>query len=577
MQPAVRNQHRTGSGRLCIVMATACILFSAGVKLVAGLPVLGGPLPLPFPLFPSDNWWNVDISGALLDPGSAGYIAFINSGSVKKMHPDFGGEVSPGSVEIYGFPFIVVDGSQARVQVDFLYSGESDGVDHTTGRSYPFYPIPEEAKTQPHWIEGGPPGTVDLRSQSDRHMLIVDRDNRMLYELYNVYFDGVRWHGGSGACFDLKTNARRPEGWTSADAAGLAILPGLVRYDEINSPDEIHHAFRVTLRTTNGSVYPASHRAGATAAALPMGARLRMKASVDISRYQAPVQKIFRAMKKYGLIVADNGTDMYISGSHDTRWNNEILNPAFHSFTASDFEVIRLGYDPARLHYFPQIAIGGGYTTLFSISNTGSTNVNSGIIHLFNRAGLPLTAVINANSPAAVSSIQFNLQPGASQVFAASPEDSSGTLNSGWALLETQGGEATATATFQRQVNGRLQSVAGVFGSTPSDVVVIPVDNNDSLARYTGFAVANPSDTSISIRLSVFDETGALVDESRPKPLNPLPGRNQIAVFLHEYVDATRKFRGSMKLVGDGGSTFAAVGLQQVGGLLTAIPVLTTR
>jgi hypothetical protein len=157
------------------------------------------------------------------------YIAFINNGSTRRLHPDFGGDVTPGRVQVYGFPYLVVDGTLAKRAVQFVYADESDGVDHTTNTSVPFYPIPDEAIVQAHWIESGEPGHVDLRSSSDRHMLIVDRDNRYLYELYNVFHDGTRWQAGSGAFFDVKTNGRRPDGWTSADAAGLAILPGLVR------------------------------------------------------------------------------------------------------------------------------------------------------------------------------------------------------------------------------------------------------------------------------------------------------------------------------------------------------------
>jgi hypothetical protein len=283
---------------------------------------------------------------APVDPGSGGYIAFINNGTVRMMHPDFGGNASPGSVEIYGFPYIVVDGTLPKKSVLFQYHRESDGVDHATGTSFPFYPIPDEAITQAHWIEGGQPGNVDLRSSSDRHMLIVDRDRRHLYELYNVFNSGGQWYAGSGAFFDMNTNNRRPDTWTSADAAGLAILPGLVRYDEVFGAAEIQHAFRVTVRDTNGYVYPASHRAGSRAGALPMGARLRLKASRDISGFRPEIQKIFRAMKRYGLIVADNGSDLYVSGTYDTRWDNGILNPAFRALTANDFEVVRLGYVP---------------------------------------------------------------------------------------------------------------------------------------------------------------------------------------------------------------------------------------
>jgi hypothetical protein len=309
--------------------------------IVAAASVLGGAIAGPLPLFPRDNWWNLDISTASLDPASAGYIAFI--GTTKKMHPDFGGEASPGSVQVYGFPYAVVDSTTALRTVQFQYADESDGVNHTTNQSFPFYPIPDEAIAQAHWIESGEPGTVDLRSSSDRHLIMVDRDRRYLYELYNVFYDGSQWHAGSGAFFNMNINGRRPDGWTSADAAGLAILPGLVRYDEVFGPGEIEHAFRVTVRATNGYVYPASHRAGSTAGALPMGARLRLKATRNIDGFTPEMQKIFRAMKKYGLIVADNGTDLYVSGTFDTRWNNDVLNPAFRALTANDFEVITLG------------------------------------------------------------------------------------------------------------------------------------------------------------------------------------------------------------------------------------------
>jgi hypothetical protein len=309
---------------------------------------LGGPLPAPLPLFPRDNWWNSDVSAAPLDPASSSYINFINNGSTRRLHPDFGGEASPGSVQIYGFPYVVVDGNEPKQAVHFQYGDESDGVDHYTGQSYPFYPIPAEAITTPHWVEGGEPGDIDRRS-TDRHLIIVDRDNRHLYELFNVFYDGTRWLAGSGAVFDLDTNDRRPEGWTSADAAGLAILPGLVRYDEAFGSSDIQHAFRVTVRATNGYVYPASHRAGSTPGALPMGARLRLKSTVSLSGYAPEIQRIFRAMQRYGLIVADNGSDMYISGTFDTRWNNDVLNPAFRSLTASDFEVVQLGWRPQGL------------------------------------------------------------------------------------------------------------------------------------------------------------------------------------------------------------------------------------
>src|SRR5262249_33935988 len=185
------------------VAALAILLLSAR----AAGPVANGPLPGPFPLFPATNWWNLDVTGAPVDPSSAAFITFIGAG--KGMHPDFGGDVSPGSVSIYGFPYAVVDGSQPKLAVTFQYYDESDGVSHPGSAGFPFYPIPEEAKTQPHWIEGGEPGNQDLRSSADRHLLIVDRDNRALYELYNVFWNGLSWQAGSGAYFDMNANGRR--------------------------------------------------------------------------------------------------------------------------------------------------------------------------------------------------------------------------------------------------------------------------------------------------------------------------------------------------------------------------------
>jgi hypothetical protein len=318
-------------------LAALLMLLTAAVATAQG-PLTGGPLPPPLPLFPLSNWWNADISNAPADPNSAAYISFI--GVSRGMHPDFGGDSGDPSSPIYGFPYVTVPGTQPLVPVAFDYDDESDI--GAPGRP-PGYPIPEEAKTQEKWIEGGLPGNV-TNADGDRHMLIVDRDHRILFELYALRWTGTRWEAGSGATFPLDSNARRPEGWTSADAAGLAILPGLIRYDEVYGSDPIRHAFRVTVRATNGYVFPASHTAGSRTGALPMGARLRLKPSVDITRFSPPLQKIFQAMKTYGLIVADNGTDMYVSGTYDTRWDNDVLNPAFGALHASDFEVVMLGW-----------------------------------------------------------------------------------------------------------------------------------------------------------------------------------------------------------------------------------------
>jgi hypothetical protein len=326
--------------------------------LVAQAPERGGALPAPLPLFPRDNWWNTDISKAPVDANSTSFINFI--GPTQQMHPDFGGDNTDDPPDaIYGIPYIVVSGSQAHVPVVFEEPDESDT--QAPGRPAG-YPIPEEAKTQAKWIEGGQPGS-DPNAEGDRHMLIVDRDNRILYELYALRFDTVdnRWEAYSGAIFPLDSNARRPDTWTSGDAAGLAILPGLVRYDEsFGSTEPIRHAFRMTVRAVNQYVFPASHRAGTTAGAPPLGTRLRLRPETNISGYAPALQRIFQAMKTYGLIVTDNGTDMYVTGTNDSRWDNGVLNSAFDDFDANDFEVIQLGWQPTvETTWFDELDLNG--------------------------------------------------------------------------------------------------------------------------------------------------------------------------------------------------------------------------
>jgi hypothetical protein len=325
-----------------LALRLALVLVLSFLAASAALAQPGGALPGPLPLFPADNWWNTDVSAAPVDSRSASYINFIGAGV--GLHPDFGGDAD-SFPEVYGMIYLVVPGTQPLVPVTFVeYGGESDA--GAPGRPAG-YPIPNEAKTQGKWIEGGYPGNAS--PGGDRHMLIVDRDHRLLFELYHTRWNAAlnRWEAGSGAVFPLSSNLRRPDGWTSADAAGLAILPGLVRYDEAFGSTPIQHAFRFTVEESDGYVFPASHDAGSSRGALPMGARLRLKAGKDLSGYTPEVRRIFQAMKTYGLIVADNGSNMFISGAYDTRWNNDVLNPAFASLKASDFEVIQLGWKPA--------------------------------------------------------------------------------------------------------------------------------------------------------------------------------------------------------------------------------------
>lgn len=292
------------------------------------------------PIFPADNWWNLDVSQAPVDPRSDELIDWICDRDASTdpcdatMHPDFGPPP-------YGIPYMGVSGDQPLEPVTFvLYGNQSD--EGASGRPAG-YPVPLVARSEPGWIEGGVAGGGP---SGDRHLLVVDRDRGLLFELWAARWRGSRWEAGSGAVFDLGGNDRRPDGWTSADAAGLAILPGLVKVHEVQSGDPIGHAFRVTVRDTDGYVWPASHAAGSNAAAPPMGARLRLKASVDTNGHPPEMQRIFAAMKTYGLIVADNGSDMYVQGTMDERWDNGVLNPAFHGLQADDFEVIELGWTP---------------------------------------------------------------------------------------------------------------------------------------------------------------------------------------------------------------------------------------
>jgi hypothetical protein len=272
--------------------------------------------------FPADNPWNRDVSQDAVDPNSTALIS--TCGSSAALHPDFGTSYQGSPI---GIPYVVVRGNQAKVPVSFQYSDESDPGP---------YPIPPNAP-----IEGG------SNSDGDRHVLVVDSDNWKLYELYDAHplNGGTSWSAGSGAVFDLNSNALRPAGWTSADAAGLPILPGLVRYDEVVEQKAINHALRFTCPTSRrGYVSPARHFASSRTDANqpPMGMRVRLKASVDISGFPANVQVILRALQKYGMFMADNGSSFFVSGTHDDRWNDDELS-AMKRLHGSDFEVVKMG------------------------------------------------------------------------------------------------------------------------------------------------------------------------------------------------------------------------------------------
>jgi hypothetical protein len=271
-------------------------------------------------LLPEDSPWHADISGAPVDPNSDAILARI--GLEKPLHADFGAEWEGVPI---GIPYVVVDKTQKKVPVEFDTADESDAGP---------YPIPPDAP-----IEGGPKG------DGDRHVLVLDRDSLTLFELYAAYPDGNGgWKAGSGAKWDLEQNQVRPAGWTSADAAGLPILPGLVRYDEAAEKQAIEHALRFTLsKTRRAYVPPASHWASEeTDEDLPpMGMRLRLKADYDISGFSPETQAILKALKTYGMILADNGSDNFISGTHDERWNADALGE-LRRVKTKDFEVVEM-------------------------------------------------------------------------------------------------------------------------------------------------------------------------------------------------------------------------------------------
>ena len=275
-------------------------------SLAAGPPTVPGARSCP--IFPANNPWNERVDRLPVAANSAALIQAI--GLDAPVHPDF------GSFSGYGIPYTVVGHSTAKVHVSFDYADESDRGP---------YPLP----AHPHIEAGG-----------DRHVLLVDRDSCKLYELYDATHTGATWHAGSGAIWNLRSNHLRPNGWTSADAAGLPILPGLVRYDEV-AAGVISHALRFTAsKTSNAHIWPARHNAGDSDPSLPpMGLRVRLKASVDISHFGKQARVVLQALKTYGMILADNGSPWYISGASNPHFNDDDLH-ALGKITGADFEVV---------------------------------------------------------------------------------------------------------------------------------------------------------------------------------------------------------------------------------------------
>ncbi|MCX5659509.1 MAG: hypothetical protein NTW19_07270 [Planctomycetota bacterium] len=271
-------------------------------------------------IFPPDNPWNADVRALPVHPRSRDYLASI--GLDKGLHADFG-TVWNGAP--CGIPYVIVGNDTPRVKVVFEYADESDPGP---------YPIPADPP-----IEGG------AASKGDRHIIIIDAPRRTLYELYRAVKTPQGWTAGSGAIFDLTSNAMRPAGWTSADAAGLPIFPGLVRYDEVMEKGEIRHALRFTAaKTQRAYVAPARHFASkSTDPRLPpMGLRVRLRADFDMTNFPPPCRVILRGLQRHGMILADNGSDWFISGAPDPRWNDEFLSQ-LRRVKGTDFEAIAPG------------------------------------------------------------------------------------------------------------------------------------------------------------------------------------------------------------------------------------------
>jgi hypothetical protein len=299
--------------RALVICVTAAAL-AVGVAAAHALRVPAAPK---CPIFPADNAWNQRVDSLPVAANSAQLVQSIGLGA--GLHADFGSGLYDGSP--IGIPFDVVSKKTPRTKVSFGYADESDRV---------AYPIPKTVH-----IEGG------RQSDGDRHALLLDKDACKLYELYALYPHGSGWKAGSGAVWNLRSDKLRPAGWTSADAAGLPIFPGLARYDEV-ARGVIDHALRFTApRTRSEYVYPARHQASSSddPSLPPMGLRVRLKASVDISGFPRQARVVLQALKTYGMILADNGSSWYVTGAPSPKWSNDDLH-TLGRITGADFEVV---------------------------------------------------------------------------------------------------------------------------------------------------------------------------------------------------------------------------------------------
>lgn len=317
------------------LIAAAAALLAIGPVALVSAPADGATRYLPHtncPVFPANNWWHADISALPVNARSAQWLSHMSPGT--RLHPDFGPSYGAEPVD-YGIPITVVGGAHATVHVSFSYASESDRLR---------YPLGADTR-----IEGG------RSSGGDRHAIIVNKETCRLYETFATrQASSGKWHAGSGASWILTNNKLRPQGWTSADAAGLPILPGLLRFGEVHR-GYVDHAIRFTTDITDRRhVWPARHDAGSVSnqAYPPMGARFRLKASFPISSYRADTRTVLRAMKRFGLVLADNGSPWFFQGARSSRWESGLLDqlksiPA-SAFVAVDTSSLRVSANSAR-------------------------------------------------------------------------------------------------------------------------------------------------------------------------------------------------------------------------------------
>ena len=451
---------------------------------VSAFALLASLAPLPAQtlggcsMFPANNIWNAPIDTL---PVSSNSAAWINSiGPSTGLHPDFGSGTWDGAP--IGIPYVLVPGTQPKVAVTFDYAGESDPGP---------YPVPANAP-----IEGG------SSSGGDRHVLVVDTSNCILYELYAAYpqTDGS-WQAGSGAIYDLKGNALRPAGWTSADAAGLPILPGLVRYDEILA-GQINHAIRFTIQTSQKTyLWPARHQAGDTTSTSvpPMGARFRLKSTFNVSTFPSEVQIILNAMKKYGIIVADNGSNWYISGVPDERWSNDNLH-RLGSVTGSNFEAVdesglMINVNSAQANVVtgvslngvtlsPSTVTGGQTTSQNSVTLLGAAPAGGAVVTLTSSdpaaATVPPTVTIAASASSAAFTITTHSVAAQEQVTISASY--SGTVKS--ATLTVTPNALTGVSVSPSSVTGgtSAQGTATIGGPAPAGGAVVLLGSNSAAA-----------------------------------------------------------------------------------------------